>query len=180
MRFPVDKLLFCDILFAMKSRYAIGIFILLLTVLPGCAGRPALPDFSSLSGIREERLTPVQKEILRTARSLLGTPYKFGGTTPEGFDCSGYINYVYHNAAGVRLPRMTQDLSQAGKSVSVSDLQPADLVAFKIERQKPLHIGIYIGDGKFIHAPSSKGKVNIQRLNLDYWRTRYLGARRVL
>ena len=164
----------------MKSKFAIGIFILLFAVLPGCGGGKLLPDFSSLSGNMEQPLTPVQKEILRTAWSLLGTPYKFGGTTPDGFDCSGYINYVYHNAAGVRLPRMTQDLSQAGKSVSVSDLQPADLVSFKIERQKPLHVGIYIGGGKFIHAPSSKGKVNIQSLNLDYWRERYLGARRVL
>jgi cell wall-associated NlpC family hydrolase len=148
--------------------------------LAGCATGPARPDFSSLRSGSERPSTPVQKEVIQTARSLLGIPYKYGGTTPEGFDCSGFINYVYRNAAGLALPRMTHDLARAGKPVSAAELRPADLVYFKIERQKPLHVGIYLGKGKFIHSPSTRGKVNIQDLNMDYWHDRYLGARRVL
>lgn len=144
----------------------------------GCAARPARPDFSPAK-TQKTVLTATQQEILQTARSLIGTPYRFGGTTPKGFDCSGFIGYVYQKAARRALPRTTAELARTGRAISLAELRPADLVYFEIER-KSLHAGIYIGDGKFIHAPSSKGKVNIQRLDLDYWRSRYLGARRVL
>ena len=152
----------------------------LLAVLAGCGGGRTLSDFSSLSGDPSRPFTAVQESVIATARSLLGVPYRFGGTTPEGFDCSGYVGYVYRQSAGIELPRMTHDLARAGRPVTVADLRPADLVYFKIERQKPLHVGIYMGDGKFIHSPSARGRVNIQDMNMDYWRTRYLGARRVI
>jgi len=177
----VDKRLFCANLYFMKPRSArrVGIGVLLIT-LAGCATGHRLPDFSSLSFDRERPMTSVQKGVIQTALSLLGTPYRFGGTTPKGFDCSGLVNYVYRNSAGIILPRESHELARSGEPVSVVDLRPADLVYFKIERQKPLHVGIYIGDAKFIHAPSSRGKVNIQSLGLDYWRARFLGARRVI
>jgi cell wall-associated NlpC family hydrolase len=117
---------------------------------------------------------------VHVALSLLGAPYRFGGTTPEGFDCTGFISYVFRHSAGMMLPRESHSLVRTGRPVSAKDLQPADLVYFKIERQKPLHVGIYIGEGRFIHAPSSGGKVNIQDLKGDYWKKRYLGARRVI
>ncbi|HEY5594847.1 MAG TPA: C40 family peptidase [Nitrospiria bacterium] len=164
----------------MRSRSVLGITAVILIALSGCATGPTRPDFSPLRNGSEKSSTPVQKEVIKTAHALLGTPYKYGGTTPAGFDCSGFINYVYRNAAGLALPRMTHDLARAGKSVSAARLRPADLVYFKIEHQKPLHVGIYLGEGKFIHSPSTRGKVNIQDLNMDYWRNRYLGARRVL
>jgi cell wall-associated NlpC family hydrolase len=148
--------------------------------LAGCATGPARPDFSSLRSGSERPSTPVQGNVIKTAQSLLGTPYQYGGTTPEGFDCSGFINYVFRHAAGLALPRITHDLARAGKPVSVAELRPTDLVYFKIERQKPLHVGIYLGEGKFIHSPSRRGKVNIQTLDQDYWKDRYLGARRLL
>lgn len=144
----------------------------------GCATRQAPPDFS-VPAKEQAVLTATQKEVLRTARSLIGIPYRFGGTTPKGFDCSGFIGYVYQKAARLSLPRTTEALTRTGRPVSPNELRPADLVYFEIE-EKSFHAGIYIGGGKFIHAPSSKGKVNIQRLDLDYWRSRYRGARRVL
>jgi cell wall-associated NlpC family hydrolase len=158
----------------------LAIIAVLLITLSGCAGSPPRTDFSDPPRDAGRPSTPVQKEVIKTAQSLLGTPYKYGGTTPEGFDCSGFINYVFRNAVDVALPRQTQGLVRAGKPVSVAELRPADLVYFKIEHQKPLHVGIYLGDGKFIHSPSTRGKVNIQRLNQEYWRDRYLGARRLL
>lgn len=164
----------------MRTQRLIGSIAVLLIALAGCATGPSRPDFSGLQSDSGPSFTPVQKEVIKTAQSLLGTPYKYGGTTPDGFDCSGFVNYVYRNAAGVALPRETHDLAHAGKPVPVAELRPADLVYFKIEHQKPLHVGIYLGEGKFIHSPSTRGKVNIQRLNQDYWRDRYLGARRLL
>lgn len=151
----------------------------MLVILAGCAGNPPRADFSLLPGESGRSFTPAQSEVIETARSLLGRPYRFGGTTPEGFDCSGFVGYVYRRAARLALPRETHEMVREGKPVSVTELAPADLVYFKIERQKPLHVGIYIGDGKFIHAPSTRGHVNIQDLSEDYWRDRYLGARRL-
>jgi cell wall-associated NlpC family hydrolase len=157
-----------------------GIIAVLWISLAGCAGSPARPDFSALHGDSQSSSKAVQRDVIRTARSLLGTPYKYGGTTPEGFDCSGFVDYVFRNGAGVALPRETHALVRAGMPVSVAHLRPADLVYFKIEHQRPLHVGIYLGEGKFIHSPSARGQVNIQRLDQDYWKDRYLGARRVL
>lgn len=164
----------------MKSGPTLGVMGILLIALLGCATDHKLPDFSSRSHDKEKVATPAQKGVIETALSLLGTPYRFGGTTPKGFDCTGFINYVFRHSVGLLLPRESHSLIQAGRPVPAANLRPADLVYFKIERQKPLHVGIYIGDGKFIHSPSSKGKVNIQSLGLDYWRSRYVGARRIL
>jgi len=150
--------------------------IIVLALQTGCAGSPLRSDFDGASYGNAS----LQKDVIRTARGLLGSPYKYGGTTPAGFDCSGFVNYVFRTAAGLSLPRMTHDLVRFGKPIRAGRLQPADLVYFKIEHQKPLHVGIYLGNGRFIHAPSARGKVNIQSLNQDYWKTRFLGARRVI
>ncbi|HXN07956.1 MAG TPA: C40 family peptidase [Nitrospiria bacterium] len=147
----------------------------------GCASHPVPPsDFSSLHSDTEQRASSVQEIVIRNALSLLGTPYRIGGMTPEGFDCTGFINYVYRTSASITLPRESHDLIRVGEAVSVADLRPADIVYFRIERQKPLHVGIYLGAGKFIHAPSTGGKVNIQNLSQDYWKIRYLGGRRIV
>jgi cell wall-associated NlpC family hydrolase len=161
----------------MKPRLTLK-WIVMLVALAGCAGTRTPADFSSLHHTPKQSLTSVQKDVIQTALSLLGTPYRFGGTTPEGFDCTGFVDYVYRKSVSMTLPRESHDLVQAGKLVSVAELHPADIVYFKIELQRPLHIGIYLGDGKFIHAPSRRGKVNIQNLSQDYWKSRYLGARR--
>ncbi|MFQ5779822.1 MAG: C40 family peptidase [Nitrospiria bacterium] len=149
-------------------------------VIGGCGDGHNLRDISVLSDDTRQPASPLPQKVIQTAHTLLGTPYRFGGTTPKGFDCSGLVYYVFRHAAGLTLPRTTRQLIHAGRPIRPNRLSPADLVFFKIERQKSLHIGIYIGNGKFIHAPSSGGKVNIQRLTVKYWKRRYLGARRVL
>ncbi len=126
-------------------------------------------------------VTDVRKRVIETATALLGTPYKFGGTTPDGFDCTGYVAYVFRKTIGLSLPRTSLEQIQSGEPLSSRHLQPGDLVYFRIDRKKvDLHLGIYLGDGRFIHAPSSGGAVNVQSLGIEYWRSRFLGARRVL
>lgn len=110
----------------------------------------------------------------------MGVPYKWGGETPDGFDCSGYVAYVFREAIGKKLPRQVVDQIETGKAVSRSNLKPADLVYFWVREKKQLHIGIYIGGGRFIHAPSASGVINIQSLDIVYWKIRYQGARRVI
>lgn len=142
-------------------------------------GRPGL-DYDALMAAPSRPVSNVRKQVIETATALVGTPYKFGGATPAGFDCTGYVRYVFREAAGLTLPRTSIDQIQHGDPLSPQQLQPGDLVYFRIDRKKDLHLGIYLGDGQFIHAPSSGGAVNIQSLRMDYWRTRFLGARRVL
>ncbi|MFZ5863370.1 MAG: C40 family peptidase [Nitrospirota bacterium] len=142
-------------------------------------GRPGL-DLAALRAAPAQPVSATRQRVIATAAQLVGTPYKFGGTTPKGFDCTGYLMYVFRTAAGVSLPRTSLEQIQTGDPITASQLQPADLVYFRIDRKKDLHLGLYLGEGRFIHAPSSGGVVNIQRLDTDYWRTRFLGARRVL
>ncbi|MCX7969967.1 MAG: NlpC/P60 family protein [Negativicutes bacterium] len=117
--------------------------------------------------------------VVLTAMRYMGTRYVFGGSTPKGFDCSGFVQYVY-SQNGIKLPR-TADVqyAQAGRKVNKRDLKPGDLVFFETYEKGASHVGIYMGDGKFIHASSSKG-VTVSRLGDDYYKTRYVGARRVL
>jgi cell wall-associated NlpC family hydrolase len=156
-----------------------GVAGMLMLAAVGCAGGRPAHDFSALADHSAAPPSQIYAKVVQTAQALLGTPYRYGGTTPQGFDCSGFLYYVYRNAAGVTLPRVTHEQITRGKAVSIAELRPADLVYFRIGRKK-LHAGIYLGGGHFIHAPSSGGHVNVQRLTLDYWATRYLGARRLL
>ena len=119
-------------------------------------------------------------EVLVRAISLVGTPYRYGGNTPAGgFDCSGLVGYVFLDAAGLRLPRGTSQLMDLpSRRVSRDDLQPGDLVLFTPEGGG--HVGIYVGEGRFVHAPSSGGTVRMDRLDSPYWARIYSGAKRVL
>ena len=117
--------------------------------------------------------------LVSKAKSLLGTPYKFGGTTKKGFDCSGFLNYVF-KSENVSLPRTASGMYQQGTPVSRSALRTGDLVFFKTSRSGGIsHAGMYIGNGKFVHSASSRG-VSISSINDKYyWGSRYAGARRV-
>lgn len=158
-----------------------GVWGLVAVMLVGCAGAPPSKPAVSIPVTHTlQAATPAQTQVLKVAQSLLGTPYEYGGITPKGFDCSGFIYYVYHTAAGVELPRETQGLSQIGQPIDVADLRPADIIYFKIDKSLSPHVGIYLGNGQFIHAPSANGQVNIQNLTSEYWNSRYQGARRVL
>ncbi|HSV98223.1 MAG TPA: C40 family peptidase [Spirochaetota bacterium] len=113
--------------------------------------------------------------VVDTARQYLGAPYRYGGETPHGFDCSGFVMYVY-DKNGLRLPRATVEQYRSGRPVSRRALGPGDLVFFSIYGGRISHVGIYAGNGSFIHAPSCGKRVSYARLDNSYWKTRYSGA----
>lgn len=119
--------------------------------------------------------------VLIRAISLIGTPYVWGGNTPEsGFDCSGLVNYVFRDMLSLQLPRTSRELAHWGSdAVDTTQLQTADLVFFG-SGGSITHVGIYVGDGRFVHAPSTGGTVRLDRMDGAYWQRRYAGARRVI
>ena len=116
--------------------------------------------------------------IVSTAQKFMGVPYVFGGTTPKGFDCSGLVQYVF-KMHGVSIPRLADEQYTIGKSVSRNQLSAGDLVFFNTDSSGISHCGIYVGDGKFLHASSSRG-VRIDSLDSEYWKPKYVGARKVV
>lgn len=119
--------------------------------------------------------------VLIRALGLVGTPYKWGGNTPQGgFDCSGLVGYVFLDAASIHLPRTTREIARFDASTPPRDrLASGDLVLFG-DRSGIFHVGIYVGEGRFVHAPSRGGTVRLDRLDGPYWGRHYTGARRVL
>lgn len=115
--------------------------------------------------------------VVKTAEKYLKTPYRFGGDSPKGFDCSGFVKFVY-NKHGKKLPRTADVQYKVGKKIERTSLKPGDLVFFNTYASGASHVGIYYGSGKFIHASSSRG-VMISKLDEPYWKPRYLGARRL-
>ena len=118
------------------------------------------------------------KQIVATAQTLMGIPYVFGGTTTKGFDCSGLVQYVF-KMHGVSVPRLADEQYNLGKEAKRSQLTAGDLVFFTTYTAGVSHCGIYVGDGKFLHASSSKG-VRIDSLDNEYWKPRFIGARKVV
>ena len=119
--------------------------------------------------------------VLMRAISLVGTPYRHGGNTPEGgFDCSGLVNYVFRDMLDLRLPRTSRDLAAwQGPRIEPQQLATADLVFFG-SGGSVTHVGIYVGEGRFVHAPSTGGTVRLDHLDGPYWRRNYSGSKRVL
>jgi cell wall-associated NlpC family hydrolase len=117
--------------------------------------------------------------VTGTALRLRGTPYRNGGTDPSGFDCSGFVHYVFEQN-GLSVPRTVGDQFRAGTRVDPPQLEPGDLVFFTTVAPGASHVGIAIGGDEFVHAPSSAGEVRVERLTASYWSTRFVGARRVL
>ena len=115
------------------------------------------------------------------AIGLVGTPYRYGGNTPDsGFDCSGLVTYVYRDMLDLRLPRTSRELANVqGPRIDPERLAAADLVFFG-SKGNVSHVGIYVGEGRFVHAPSNGGTVRLDRLDGPYWRDNYSGAKRVL
>ncbi|HEY3328129.1 MAG TPA: C40 family peptidase [Novimethylophilus sp.] len=164
------------------------LYSLIFAALFGCAASlchadeaaSAGPDFLKQAGSAMEQAGSAMQDVLLSALALSGTPYKFGGNTPDtGFDCSGFVRFVFSQAANLTLPHGARAISQLGKSIPVDQLQPGDLVFFNTLKHAFSHVGIYLGDGRFIHAPSSGGGVHIVSMNDAYWAKRFNGARRL-
>ncbi len=129
---------------------------------------------------RVSSFTDRATNLAMEAMSLIGIHYKRGGTSPQnGLDCSGLVRYVFREANGTELPRTSAEMSKLGEQVDKSQLQPGDLVFFNTLKRTFSHVGIYLGDNKFIHAPSSGGAVRIESMDLAYWKARFNGARRI-
>jgi cell wall-associated NlpC family hydrolase len=121
------------------------------------------------------------REVTVQALAFLGVNYKWGSSNPErGFDCSGLVTHVFQQVAGIVLPRNSQGMSKVGEKIDKSDLQPGDLVFFNTRKRPNSHVGIYIGDERFVHAPSRGGEVEISDMQESYWKKRFNGARRLL
>lgn len=119
-------------------------------------------------------------DLVMNALGLIGVRYRFGGNSPEsGLDCSGFVRYVFNDTFGFMLPRRSVEMSQVGTTVAANDLRPGDLVFFNTMRHTFSHVGIYIGDNKFVHAPSTGSKIRVDDMRAAYWTTRYNGARRI-
>jgi cell wall-associated NlpC family hydrolase len=117
--------------------------------------------------------------VLQTAKQYQGVPYVWGGTSPSGFDCSGFTHYVFLKN-GIVIPRVAKDQYKNGTWVSKSQLKPGDLVFFSTYTPGASHVGIYLGSNKFIHASSGAGKITISDLSNSYYVKHYLGAKRII
>lgn len=118
--------------------------------------------------------------LTMTALEMLGIHYKYGGNNPNsGLDCSGLVRYVFKETLGTILPRSAIEISRVGEKISPKDLQPGDLVFYNTLKHSFSHVGIYLGDNKFIHSPSAGGSVRVEDMDLSYWKKRFNGARRI-
>lgn len=157
-----------------------------------CISAPALADPSppetptALARLhdltsRAHDLTSRASDLVKEAMTMIGIRYKYGGTAPEsGLDCSGLVRYVFKEARGTELPRTSQEISRLGEKVDTKDLQPGDLVFYNTLRRSFSHVGIYLGDNKFIHSPAPGGEVRIESMDVGYWKKRFNGARRLI
>ena len=165
----------------------------LLTLLFASAAHanPATPSddmsrFLSDRGLLERigdvgnRVEAKASELVVTAMGFLGVPYKRGGTSLEtGFDCSGFVKAIYEQTAGLMLPRRAEQQAAATQKIDKTELQPGDLVFFNTMRRAFSHVGIYVGNGKFIHSPKPGAEVRVEDMGIAYWSHRFDGARRV-
>ncbi|MCM1512265.1 MAG: C40 family peptidase [Oxalobacter formigenes] len=120
-------------------------------------------------------------ELAMHAMSVVDAQYRYGGNSPQtGIDCSGLVRYVYKNAWGTELPRTAAAISEASKSIGLDELRPGDLVFYNTQKRQFSHVGIYLGDRKFVHAPSKGKQVRVDNMDSKYWQVRFNGARRVV
>ena len=177
----------------LASRFVFGVrvFGVLVPILAiGCAAkgpvvatpRPfpgaTVPPRSTPEDERATASTGVRPPVISVAMSFLGTPYRNGGSDPAGFDCSGFVQWVFAQE-GVALPREVKQQYRVGRDVGSGDVKAGDLVFFETVSPGASHVGIALGGGEFVHAPSSRGVVRVERYTTGYWADRWVGARRV-
>ncbi|UCL85817.1 C40 family peptidase [Pseudomonas sp. HS-18] len=160
------------------------ILLAILASLAACASRtPPAPPPVVRANAAPVYNTQAADDVLIRAIGLVGTPYRWGGNTPDsGFDCSGLIGYVYRDATGLMLPRSTREMiSMRAPTVGRESLQSGDLVFFATSGGRGVsHAGIYVGEGRFVHAPRTGGTVRLDSLDSAYWQKAFLEAKRVL
>jgi murein DD-endopeptidase len=160
----------------MKTAINIAVMLLVAvcTQLIGCG---TLPSETPLATATHPLNLASASIVVRTVRHEVGTPYRYGGATPRGFDCSGLVHYAYRRA-GIKVPRTTGELLRHAHRVPLSKLQPGDVLFFRVDPPKISHVGIYIGHGRFVHAPSSGKQVSYASLNDGYWSRHVVSAGR--
>ncbi|WP_438839697.1 C40 family peptidase [Aromatoleum toluclasticum] len=147
----------------------------------GAVDTPAPADQTAEAASSFGRYGTAAQELINQGMDYLGIRYRFGGNSPEtGLDCSGLVQNVFRNALGLDLPRTARDMAKVGDKVGKQDLKPGDLVFFNTMRKAFSHVGIYVGDGRFLHAPASGGEVRIDEMSQSYWAKRFNGARRMV
>jgi cell wall-associated NlpC family hydrolase len=162
-----------------------GLTVLALPILLGFGGCSTAPSAGSNSAFTggvevQSRLSPeLAADITIGAVGLVGTPYRYGGNTPDsGFDCSGLIGYIYQSRTGVAPPRTVSKMQDWGLPVPVQSVRSGDLILF-LQNDVVTHAGIYVGDGRFVHAPSTGGEVRLDYLNSKYWASQQVSFRRL-
>lgn len=170
--------------------------IVLLSASAWVHAAPAQPDYAAMDKLLADRglisaigsrlsqarqdVSDRASELVMNAMGLLGVPYRYGGNDAEtGLDCSGLVRLVFEQSVGKVLPRRAAEQAAATDVIDRSELKPGDLVFFNTMRKAFSHVGIYLGEGKFIHAPRSGAQVRIEDMRVSYWNTRFNGARRV-
>ena len=177
---------------ARRPRFGLAACVAVALLLVGCAGTPSDksawldPQGSRNAKIDIDALDPVtaiaaaQHPLTRQALTHLGIDYRYGGDAPnEGFDCSGLIFYSAQTSLGLKLPRRSADLARVGQKIDRQELAIGDLVFFNTLGRRYSHVGIYLGNELFVHAPSSGGQVRVENITKQYWAKRYNGARRI-
>lgn len=170
-----------------KSKFlALSALLVLLAAPAAHADEPAEPPIEPTMAIADEAATLFQRAsasiqgALGTALDLVGIRYRRGGDSPEaGFDCSGFVGHVFREGLGLYLPRSAGAISRAGEPIARDQLKPGDLVFFNTMRHAFSHVGIYLGDDRFVHAPRTGGRVRVEDMTQRYWAKRFNGARRI-
>lgn len=128
-----------------------------------------------------ERYTNAAQDVILQGLKLVGVRYRWGGNDEDsGLDCSGFVRLVFKDSTGTSLPRTAREMSEVGQQVDANQLKPGDLVFFNTMRRTFSHVGIYLGDNHFLHAPRKGAEVRVESMDSSYWMTRYNGARRIL
>ena len=171
-------------LFCRLAALAISAAVILLA---GCAGAPQAPDPAARISVPASPPAgsppmplpdPLRTQVVFTAMQMVGVPYLWGGSTPAGFDCSGLVQYAYSNA-GFQLPRTAAAQFAASTPLTLENAVAGDLLFFN-DRNRPSHVAIYLGEGRFVHAPNGGSRVSLDNLGSSYWRTHFSSAGRII
>lgn len=162
-----------------------AMFLLSLMAFAGCGTLPSPPAINAGIGTLDDIFNrdpdPKRSEVVLIALSQVGLPYRWGGVSPiAGFDCSGLVVYVFSQSIQLVLPRTAVAQARAGRGVRRTDLRPGDVVFFNTMKQRYSHVGIYVGEGRFVHAPTANELIRVESMELPYWQRRFDGARRFI